>query len=343
MIDNDTARRIVHGSPDGYRLGCRSQGGCANHGHPTLLTCADAYAAQGSNWKLRNLPTDQALTRDDIKLEKPAKPAKAAAAPKPVKPAKARKPKPTKEHAPTPAPDPRPSADSAGAHVTRSRTATSRVRPVKKVVGAAKPAKPKPEPKPRTPRAPRVKAAPQPPVHGSVHGHRRGCKTDEACPNYGTGKPTCTRAHLDYYRDYRERRRRGDGPDIAHGTPSGYQMGCHDRTACPGSPDGTTCPDASLNAERDRRRRKGIPTAAELTDSTPAREHIAALREAGMSVLAIAAATRTGKTSIKTLIYGRDDYVDGRKGPRHGQIPARITVEKAAKILAVKIPAGAAQ
>ena len=71
MIPDDVARAIIHGSPQGYDLGCRSKGGCANHGHPTLMTCFAAHHAAGSDWALGQLPRDQPIPKSARRLHHP--------------------------------------------------------------------------------------------------------------------------------------------------------------------------------------------------------------------------------------------------------------------------------
>jgi len=352
MIDDTTALRIVHGSPSGYTLGCRSQGGCANHGHAQLLTCADAYAAARADWSLSRRSTDLPITKADIKLQgtRPT-PRTAVAAP-------------TLTVTPTPPPAPaeqaaaeaaaeagaeqaaaeqaaaeqaKAPAQTAPARATRTQRQQPRTTPQPKAKAQAQP-KPKAQRKPRPDResaAPRKPRAPRPPVHGTVYGHNRGCKIETECPNYGTERPTCTAANHEYYRNYRERRIAGAGPELTHGTPYGYAFGCHDRATCPGGTDGTTCTDAARAAETKRRRDRGAAPAVELTDAAPVREHIAQLRAQGMGILAIAAAAGVSKTTLRALIYGRDDYAGGAKGPRHGRIPNLIAVTNATRILGV--------
>ena len=369
MIDDTTARSIVHGSPSGYTLGCRSQGGCANHGHPQLLTCADAYAAAHADWSLSRRPTDHPITRADIKLQRtrpvapraevpppaptsvvepsptaPAatKPARAARQPGAPRRAAAAPPRTT----PAPIVEPARPALAADASPTpktppppphQQRSSARKAQPKPKAQPRPRPQpQPRPARKPATPRAPR---APRPPVHGTVYAHRRGCKIEAECPNFGTEHPTCTAAHHEYYRDYRQRRIAGDGPNLDHGTPYGYAFGCHNRDDCPGAADGTTCSDAARAAETQRRRARGIGPAAELTESAPVREHIAQLRAAGMGILEIAAAAGVSKTTLRALIYGRDDYAGGTKGPRHGKIPTYIATTNATRILSVSAPA----
>lgn len=361
MIDDTTARRIVHGSPSGYTLGCRSQGGCANHGHSQLLTCADAYAAAHADWSLSRRPVDLPITKADVKLQRtrPAAPRTQMPAPTPIvepasatpaaiKPARA----PRRSGAPKPAaaapqrttpttivePErPMPAADAAPTPKTPSRSPRQQ-RPSAPKTQPKPKAQPKPRPT-RRPAAAREPRAPRPPVHGTVYAHRRGCKTEAECPNYGTDRPTCTAAHHEYYRNYRERRIAGAGPSLTHGTPYGYAFGCHNREDCPGGVDGVTCPDAARTAETQRRRARGIGPAAELTESAPIREHIAQLRAAGMGILEIAAAAGVSKTTLRALIYGRDDYAGGVKGPRHGKIPTYIATTNATRILSVSTPA----
>lgn len=354
MIDDTTARSIVHGSPSGYTLGCRSQGGCANHGHSQLLTCADAYAAAHADWSLSRRPADLPITKADIKLQRtrPAAPRTETPAPTPIV-----KPEPAKPAATKPARAPRRPATPKPAATAPQRTAPTPIAKPELITPAnatppvappprqqrpsprkAQP-KPKTQPKPHPTRKPAATRAPRLPVHGTVYAHRRGCKIEVECPNYGTDRPTCTAAHHEYYRNYRERRIAGDGPDLAHGTPYGYAFGCHDRDDCPGGEDGKTCSDAARAAETQRRRARGIGPAVELTESAPVREHIAQLRAAGMGILEIAAAAGVSKTTLRALIYGRDDYVGGIKGPRHGKIPTYIATINATRILSVSATA----
>ncbi|MEP6482545.1 MAG: hypothetical protein ABJA94_11115 [Rhodoglobus sp.] len=191
-------------------------------------------------------------------------------------------------------------------------------------------------PKTHPPRAPKTPRAAREPVHGSVWGYRLGCQSETECPNFDKGGPSCAAAYTTYYRDYRASRRAGNGPPIKHGTPTGYQMGCHDRDSCPGNDDGITCADASLAEERRRRRAAGRPEQRPLVDAQPAREHVAFLRSRGMGIVSIARAAGVSKTGLRALVYGREDFTpDGGRGPRHGEIPKRIDKEKAKRILAV--------
>lgn len=85
MIPDEIARTIIHGSPQGYELGCRSRGGCANHGHRTLLTCADAHAAARSDWSIGRRPRDEAIPKSALRFPRTTpKPAAAAADPTPA-------------------------------------------------------------------------------------------------------------------------------------------------------------------------------------------------------------------------------------------------------------------
>lgn len=172
-----------------------------------------------------------------------------------------------------------------------------------------------------------------------MHGWARGCRTPDACPSALAGGKSCTEVKREYYADYRANRRAGAGPQIKHGTASGYQLGCHDRATCLRGPDGTTCADASLTAERQRRRARGVPEQQPIVDSRPAIDHIAALRAAGITITEIIARSGVSRTAIRTLIYGRDDYTPDGPGPRHREIPAHIEQRKAERIIAVTAPA----
>lgn len=316
------ARQIVHGTPQGFELGCKSQGGCANHGSATLMTCADAARAARSDWSLKDIPQDEPWPKRIRKLARPARPAlrivEAAHSPQPSR----RSPQRETPSSSTPSErKPRPAAESstAGTPTRHGARAGRQAAAMKKA---------------RRPRGP------QPIKHGTVWGYARGCDTIEGCPNHALGLPSCVEERRRYNREYAARRRRGDGPEIAHGTTTGYSLGCHDRSLCPGNAEGLTCSDAQREADLRRRRSKGVAPRAELTDSAPARERIHALQDAGLTIMQIVERTQVSKTAIRCLIYGRDDYVNGEKGPRHGEIPARITAEKAQRILSVEIPRG---
>lgn len=273
-IPDDVARKIVHGTPRGYELGCKTQGGCANHGHRTLMTCADAAKALRGDWELRKLPADQPFEKKVRRLARPVKRTTAASAPQVV-------------------------CDARRERATR-------------------------EPKPIT--------------HGTVWGYMQGCTDPETCPNRDSADaPTCSDARRKYRADYAARRLAGEGREIVHGTTAGYTLGCHDREACPGDKNSLTCAEAERLADQERRRKRGVQPAPELTDSGPARAHLLAMQQAGLSLMKIVRLTGVSKTAIRCLISGRDDYLNGEKGPRHGEIPARITTDKAARILAVEI------
>jgi len=469
MSTLDRLDGVVHGSQAGFDAGCRSQGGCPNHGSRTELTCFEAAQARRGNYAISKLPAATPITRAMIAIPKAkpaiaapqapapgptpanaAQPAQKAAAPAkrsapknavipappprtepPVTAREASRVQPQKQPAPAPEPLRIDSADTV-AHLrqlratgatlaeladeaglsenTLARLAARNPTPLVRASTAQKilavtaeraaqihPPRPKPQPRPTTVRvgveaaaahirdlgargvpaahvaraarvsyelvlriindrvetieeskaqrilavttaAKRERKRP-PEVHGTVFGWRRGCRKDEACPNHGTDRPTCLAAHSSYYRDYRRARAAGAGPEIHHGTTTGYQMGCRDRASCPGGPDGRTCSDAAADADRERRRRAGRPEARPTIPSKPAVDHIRALREAGMSINEIAVAAGCGRTAIRMLVYGRDDYANGRKGPRHGKIPAHIEADKAARILAIQAPA----
>lgn len=70
-------------------------------------------------------------------------------------------------------------------------------------------------------------------------------------------------------------------------------------------------------------------------DAGPAREHVNALRARGLGPKSIAKLAGVSTTSVRTLIYGREDYQNGIHGPRHGEVLKRIARAKSEKILAV--------
>lgn len=308
MATIDKLAQVIHGSPAGYAAGCRSEGGCPNHGSRSLLTCVRAARARNSNFQLARLDPSTPISKamNTIPKERSAT-AHSELPSSPRRPRRAKK-------------DP-----TVKTHVTSAAQAAAAVKQLS-------------EPPARRPRPKPAAKAVRPPVHGTDYGWQRGCKTDEGCPNSSAGGTSCLQAHLAYHREYRRARKAGSGPSINHGTPHGYQLGCHDRTQCPGGPEGTTCADASLAQERRRRREAGIAPAKPLTPSAPAVEHIAKLRAAKLSIAAIVTASSCSRTAIRSLIYGRDDYQNGAPGPRHGQIPSRIDEGKARRILEIPLP-----
>lgn len=74
-----------------------------------------------------------------------------------------------------------------------------------------------------------------------------------------------------------------------------------------------------------------------LVDAGPVREHIAVLRAAGMGYKTIAKNAGVGNTAVRSLIYGREDYLPGGGvGPRHGEVKKRTARRIAEAILAVE-------
>lgn len=249
-ISDTIALEIVHGTPHGYELGCKSNGGCKNHGSRSLMTCSEAAHAARSDWALHDRPQDKPWRKNSRRLQK-------------------------------------------------------------------------------APRQPRTAW-----THGTVWGYAQGCTTETGCPNYGVeGQETCTAANTAYRQRYSNDRLNGKGKGVKHGTTSGYTLGCHDRSTCPGNADGLTCSDAANIADEQRRRRNGIQPREPLTDSGPARRHLLQMRAAGMSLNKIVAATGVHKNAIRILLNGRMDYANGQRGPRYGEIPARISLEKSDRIL----------
>lgn len=68
-----------------------------------------------------------------------------------------------------------------------------------------------------------------------------------------------------------------------------------------------------------------------LVDADPVREHILMLGEFGIGYKRVAQLAGVGITGVRTLIWGRQD-----PGDRYGEIPKRVTREKAERILAVR-------
>jgi transcriptional regulator with XRE-family HTH domain len=75
-----------------------------------------------------------------------------------------------------------------------------------------------------------------------------------------------------------------------------------------------------------------------LVDAAPVREHVERLRAAGMGYKTIGARAGVGTTAVRSLVYGREDYVPGGgHGPRHGEVKKRMARSVAEKILAVEV------
>lgn len=172
-----------------------------------------------------------------------------------------------------------------------------------------------------------VPRASKPITHGTNAGYVRGCRCEP-----------CVMGHRTYHREYWARRRaeaQAKIADVYHGTAYGYQLGCRSRASCPCDP---SCADVSLGEERRRRREQGIPEQTPKVPARPVLDHIAALRAAGMPLLTIVSTSGVSRTFVSTLVYGRADYRNGTKGPRHGEVPKTIDREKAEKLLALEIP-----
>jgi hypothetical protein len=99
----------------------------------------------------------------------------------------------------------------------------------------------------------------------------------------------------------------------------------------------TPCRELNGARERERNRLKAYGRYDKgLVDAAPVRAHVEFLRSSGMGYKTIAARAGVGTTGVRTLIYGREDYVDGGKGPRHGEMLKQVARVKAEKILAVQ-------
>lgn len=54
-----------HGTAAGFGAGCRSRGGCPNHGSP-VLTCVEADSARRSDFSIARLPIDEPVRREAL-------------------------------------------------------------------------------------------------------------------------------------------------------------------------------------------------------------------------------------------------------------------------------------
>lgn len=94
----------------------------------------------------------------------------------------------------------------------------------------------------------------------------------------------------------------------------------------------TPCCEAHNARERNRNKQKAYGRFdTGLVDADPVREHILKLGEFGIGYKRIAELAGVGVTGVRSLIWGRQD-----PGDRHGEIPKRVTREKAERILAVQ-------
>lgn len=60
----------AHGTPAGFTAGCRSRGGCPNHGSREELTCTRAHQAFVHYWGLRELDPTSPITRSMLREAK---------------------------------------------------------------------------------------------------------------------------------------------------------------------------------------------------------------------------------------------------------------------------------
>ncbi|MBG0716849.1 hypothetical protein G3N18_01945 [Microbacterium sp. 2C] len=68
----DMLERVEHGTPAGFLDGCKSRGGCPNHGSRTLTTCAEAARARQRHYVLSKLDLSVEITRAMIRLARRA-------------------------------------------------------------------------------------------------------------------------------------------------------------------------------------------------------------------------------------------------------------------------------
>jgi len=139
-------------------------------------------------------------------------------------------------------------------------------------------------------------------VHGTPWGYQRGCRDNRQCPNWHAGRVTCSEARSRYVTKNKERRRRGHGSGIQHGTSGGYLLGCRDRDACPGDATGRTCPEARSAHRRALARSSGASPRTETTDAARARRRIQAWLDEGLSIRQVAKLTGCGRTTITAII-----------------------------------------
>lgn len=249
-LPEPSADGIVHGTPAGAEAGCRGIE-CPNHG-TELMTCRQAaqrYRGDYAYMKLVDAGTPPLTPETFARTPRPQP------APKPAREPAARKPAPAPRAR-------RAEQDAAPAKPAQEKKAPKRTKSPKRATA----------PRALTPQTPQTAAVslskpsrpkrtrkPTEPVHGTVYGFARGCKRPGDCPKTALGEKSCAEVRHAYYADYRAKRKAGQGPPIQHGTATGYQMGCTDRSSCPAALEGgISCADASLAAERGRRRRAGI-------------------------------------------------------------------------------------
>ena len=63
----DILEAALHGTTAGYLAGCRSKGGCPNHGNRQLLTCTEAARARRHYFSLASLEETEPITRQVLR------------------------------------------------------------------------------------------------------------------------------------------------------------------------------------------------------------------------------------------------------------------------------------
>lgn len=165
-------------------------------------------------------------------------------------------------------------------------------------------------------------------MHGTVWGYRRGCQTHRECPQWRAGLRTCVEAKRLYATEYREKRGRGHGAPIAHGTNAGYFAGCRNRDTCAKDASGVTCADARNIHKRALSRRAGTPERETPVDAEHAATRIAAWRAKGYSLRKIAELTGVGRSTV-TAIAGAADTRSSR---------SKVTSATLSAILGIGMP-----
>lgn len=97
-------------------------------------------------------------------------------------------------------------------------------------------------------------------AHGTPAGYARGCRAadTDTCPSFLAGGKSCGQAHREYMAAWSAARKTRPIPADRHGTPYGYALGC--RSDCPSTT--ITCSQARAADERDRRARRREKTTA---------------------------------------------------------------------------------
>ena len=133
-------------------------------------------------------------------------------------------------------------------------------------------------------------------IHGTSYGFARGCRSDEACPNYLSSDQTCVQARRSYHKTYLQERSGGQHKTIEHGTTRGYNSGCRDAKACPAE-TGLSC-TAARRLERQRESSTFALQPRTLVEVSELGALIEHLVGTGMSERQIARRLGVGRTTV---------------------------------------------